>query len=127
MPLASSVAQPLFDTWTTYWAGHYSLSVFVEDFDGDGNSDILIAGNFYASEVETGRADAGNGLFMKGDGTGRFSPVHLTESGFYAPGDVRDIRLARGVKGWLVVVVNNDDKVQVFEVAGSHKPIADAR
>ena len=65
--------------------------ILVEDYNNDGNLDALIAGNLYASEVETPRNDAANGLLLLGDGTGNFTPVLARESGFYAPGDVKDM------------------------------------
>ena len=41
----------------------------VDDFDGDGNLDVLINGNDYSTEVSTGRYDALNGLLLReGDG-----------------------------------------------------------
>ncbi|MDX1477573.1 MAG: VCBS repeat-containing protein, partial [Saprospiraceae bacterium] len=55
-----------------------------EDLNGDGNVDLIVAGNLYTTEVETPRLDAGNGFVLKGDGTGGFTPVDNT--GFYVPG-----------------------------------------
>ena len=42
------------------------------DFDGDGNLDVLMIGNLYATEVSTGRYDACIGLFFQGDSKGIF-------------------------------------------------------
>lgn len=36
--------------------------MLAEDFDGDGNLDILINGNDYGTEVSVGRYDACNGI-----------------------------------------------------------------
>ena len=36
----------------------------IQDFDKDNHLDILLAGNWYVSEVETPRADAGTGLLL---------------------------------------------------------------
>ena len=89
--------------------------IIVHDFDEDGNLDLLIAGNFHVSEVETGRADAGIGLFMTGDGKGDFVPIPPTDSGFKADLDVRDLTLAHSTKGKpLIIVANNNDRMQVF-------------
>ena len=91
--------------------------VVVQDFDGDRNLDLLIAGNFYVSEVETGRADAGIGLLLTGDGLGNFSPVHVSESGFMAGLDVRDLAMAHSADGRSYVLVgNNNDRMQIFRV-----------
>lgn len=88
-----------------------------EDFDSDGKKDLLLAGNNFTSEVEIGRYDAGNGLFLKGNSNGSFQAIHLSKSGFYAPKDARDLKLihlANGKK--LILVANNDDNLLVFEI-----------
>jgi hypothetical protein len=59
----------------------------VEDFDGDGNLDVVINGNDYGTEVSVGRYDALNGLFLKGDGKGNFTPLSILQSGVYIPGN----------------------------------------
>jgi hypothetical protein len=59
----------------------------VEDYDGDGNLDVILNGNDYGTEVSVGRYDALNGLFLKGDGKGGFSPLSIAESGIYIPGN----------------------------------------
>ena len=38
----------------------------VDDFDGDGNLDVVMNGNDYGTELTTGRYDAFNGLMLKG-------------------------------------------------------------
>ena len=91
--------------------------VVVQDFDGDGNLDLLVAGNFHVSEVETGRADAGIGLLLTGDGRGHFRPVHVSNSGFMADRDVRDLAMVRSAHGPPYILVgNNNDRMQVFRV-----------
>jgi hypothetical protein len=88
--------------------------IVVDDFNEDGKQDILTAGNLYVSEVETTRNDASVGLLLSGSQRG-FSPVTLAQSGFYAPGDVKNIMVAENAGGEkFVVVANNNDKVQVF-------------
>ena len=44
-----------------------------DDFDGDGNLDVVINANDYGTEVQSGRYDALNGLLLKGDGKGNFT------------------------------------------------------
>jgi hypothetical protein len=61
----------------------------VQDFDKDGNPDILVAGNFYSPDFMTGRYDASIGLLLKGDGKGGFMPLSSRESGVSLKGDVR--------------------------------------
>jgi hypothetical protein len=67
--------------------------IVLNDFDGDSKLDLLIAGNLYVSEVETGRADAGKGLYLKGNGDGTFKPLPIAQSGILIEGDVKDLHL----------------------------------
>lgn len=90
--------------------------IIADDLDGDGNIDVLLAGNKYGMEVETGRLDAGVGVFLKGDGQGGFTWVKNTDSGFWAQKDVRDIALLIGPGNKKrIVVANNNDDLQIFE------------
>lgn len=84
--------------------------IMVDDYDKDGNLDALITGNMYNSEVETPRNDAGHGLFLKGNGKGKFKPVAAIDSGFFTPGDVKNMDLIK-VKGksYLLVTKNNSN------------------
>lgn len=86
-----------------------------EDFDNDGNLDVLLSGNSYAPEVLSGRDDALIGLLLKGDGKGNFIPVHNTKSGFVSDLDSKGmakIILANGQS--LIVVGNNSNKTKSF-------------
>ncbi len=91
-------------------------AILSEDVDGDGHLDLILAGNFYGSESEITRADAGMGLWLKGDGTGTFLPVPAVKSGLYMDGDVRDallIKLGESQQRALVSVKNNE-KMQLY-------------
>ena len=56
-----------------------------EDFDGDGNLDLLVNGNDYGTDVSVGRYDALNGLLMNGDGQNGFqSRSILAKRHFYS-------------------------------------------
>ncbi len=68
------------------------FGIVYDDFDNDGLGDIVLAGNLYNSEVETPRNDAGQGLFLKGDGKGGFLPVRGYDSGLIIPGDVKSLK-----------------------------------
>ena len=83
--------------------------ILVEDYNKDGNLDVLLAGNLFASEVETPRNDAGIGLFLQGDGKGDFKPINASKSGFYTTGDVKDMtQITLNNKNYIVVAKNND-------------------
>ncbi|HET7250330.1 MAG TPA: VCBS repeat-containing protein, partial [Gemmatimonadales bacterium] len=86
------------------------------DVDGDGNLDLIVAGNLWDMEPNTPRLDAGNGLWLKGDGTGHFTPVPPVASGFLAPGHVTGIALVKTPAGNAVLVANNGDSLQAFAI-----------
>jgi hypothetical protein len=89
-------------------------SILCNDYNGDGKTDMLMAGNCYAFEPETGRCDAFTGLLMKGDGKGNFTPVISRESGFYNQSDTRAmIELNVKNEKW-IVTGNNNESVKVF-------------
>jgi hypothetical protein len=88
----------------------------VHDVDGDGHRDLIVAGNLYDAEPNTPRADAGNGLWLRGDGQGRFTPVPASESGFLAPLNVAGLALIDTPAGKAVLVANTGDSLQTFRI-----------
>ena len=91
-------------------------AILPTDVDGDGQLDLLIAGNLYDAEPNTPRADAGNGLWLRGDRKGRFTPISPRESGFLAPRNVSGLTLVRTSAGPVVLVANTGDSIQTFAI-----------
>jgi enediyne biosynthesis protein E4 len=90
--------------------------IVVDDVDGDGNLDLIVAGNLYDVEPNTPRADAGNGLWLRGDGKGHFAPVAPYQSGFLAPRNVSGLALAKTAIGKAVIVANSQDSLEAFVI-----------
>jgi hypothetical protein len=86
------------------------------DVDGDGNLDVIGAGNLFDSEPNTPPADAGNGLWLRGDGRGHFTPVTPSESGFLASLNVGGLALINTPTGKALVVANIGDSLQAFSI-----------
>ncbi len=87
-----------------------------DDFDGDGNLDVLLAGNDYGTEVSVGRYDALNGLLLQGNGKGGFKPLSILQSGFYLPGNGKGLVKMQGANGrYLIAGSQNAGPVKVFE------------
>jgi len=84
------------------------------DVDGDGNLDLVIAGNMYDTEPNTPRADASNGLWLRGDGRGHFTPIPAVQSGFFAPLDVSGLALIGTAFGKAIIVANTGDSLQTY-------------
>jgi hypothetical protein len=66
----------------------------VGDFDGDGREDVVLAQNFFGTDSETPRYDAGRGLLLRGDGKGDFEAVPASESGLALYGEQRGCAVA---------------------------------
>ena len=99
------------------WAQFSTVQdIICEDFDGDGDMDLLIAGNYWDREVETRRSDGSVGLLLLNDGSGNFESVHPSESGFNAWRDARVMAMLRTNSGKALVVANNNGPVQLFSV-----------
>ena len=81
-----------------------AFGVNVADFNGDGNEDIFITQNFFASQIETPRIDAGRGLLLEGDGKGDFKSV---------PGHLSGIKVFGDMRGSAVADYNNDGRIDL--------------
>jgi hypothetical protein len=94
------------------------------DVDRDGHIDLLLAGNFDGFKPEIGRMAASYGLLLRGDGRGGFTPVRARESGFFVPGQSRDIARVRTAAGDAYLVARNNDRPLLFRAAPAPRRIA---
>ena len=67
------------------------FGVAAEDFDADGNVDLVLAQNFYWPQPETGRMAGGLGQYLRGNGDGSFEPIRPKQSGIAVPDDARSL------------------------------------
>ena len=93
--------------------------ILAADIEGDGKTDLLMAGNFDGVKPEIGKMSAGYGVYLRGDGKEHFTPVRELESGFFVPGQARDIQRVRTRNGSIYVVSRNNDRPLVFRAGGS--------
>jgi hypothetical protein len=91
--------------------------IVAADIDGDGKQDLLMAGNFDGVQPQIGRMSAGYGLYLHGDGKGHFTPVRALDSGFFVPGQARDIQRVRTRNGAIYIVSRNNDRPLIFRPA----------
>jgi len=107
-------------------AAQYSVinGMEVDDFDGDGNLDILINANDFGTEVTIGRYDALNGLVMKGNGKGGFKPLSILESGIFIPGNGKAIvKLSNKVGDYLIAASQNRGPLKLYQLKENAKLI----
>ena len=91
------------------------FAIHSEDLDGDGFKDLMLAGNLTATQPDLGPDDGGIGLVMKGNGKGQFTPLTAMKSGFFVPGEGREIVVVKDSRGKKVYLVSrNNDTVLSF-------------
>ncbi|TKD63406.1 FG-GAP-like repeat-containing protein [Flavobacterium sp. ASW18X] len=90
--------------------------ILVSDFDNDGIKDLLLAGNLFASEVETPRADAGFGSFLKGSKNVAFDVLGASQTGLFVDGDVKDLAMITIMGKNYILVANNNDFLDFVEI-----------
>jgi hypothetical protein len=96
----------------------------VDDFDGDGNLDVMINGNDFGTEVGVGRYDALNGLMLKGDGKGNFKPQSILQSGIYIPGNGKALVKLQGSNGnYMLAASQNRGALKLFQLKRKVKNI----
>ncbi|CAN5635778.1 VCBS repeat-containing protein [soil metagenome] len=97
-------------------------SIVADDINGDGNVDLIVAGNEYQMALSTGRYDASYGLALMGNGKGDFTPVNMFNSGLIIDGDVKDMKLLHTKnKGKLLIAAPNDSKLKTFALNSSNQ------
>ena len=96
----------------------------VDDFDRDGNLDVIMNGNDYGTELTTGRYDAFNGLMLKGDGKGGFAPLTIMQSGIYIPGNGKAlVKLIGANNKYLIAASQNREAMKIFELKKGAHPV----
>jgi hypothetical protein len=96
-------------------------SVCVGDMDGDGNEDVFLSQNFFATDARTPRYDAGRGLWLRGAGHGAFTSVPAKESGVRVYGEQRGAALCDfdGDGRLDLVVTQNGAETKLYRNAGA--------
>lgn len=97
-------------------------AMVAEDFDGDGNLDLLATGNSYATEVQTGRYDALGTLLLKGDGKGNWK---ADKNALHLQYDNKSIVRLSNAAGKMVLLISaNADSLRAVTVKATPKTIS---
>ena len=87
------------------------------DFNGDGNVDVVMGGNFKGSRVKYGHYDALKGICLLGNGKGNFEFIDIDKSGLKVNGEIRDIDSYVNYKGEKTLLFSrNNDTPQFFKL-----------
>jgi hypothetical protein len=88
-------------------------SILIQDFDGDGNQDVILGGNFYGVIPKIGRYDASYGNYLQGDGKGNFKNIEPRKSGWTLSGEIRAMKMMEIGDNSAVIVARNNENVLV--------------
>jgi hypothetical protein len=97
------------------------FGMLADDFNNDGNPDILLNGNDYGTETNTGQYDAMNGLLMLGDGKGNFRAQTISESGIDIPGNGKALVKLVVNRHYAVAASQNQGPLLLFGTGDQHK------
>jgi hypothetical protein len=86
----------------------YAISA--EDFDKDGDPDIVLGGNLYNVKPEAGRYDASYGLYLENLGQMNFKS-YKDGNGFSLNGEIRDMV----IDSHQLLVARNNDSLAIFK------------
>ena len=86
------------------------------DFNRDGYTDIITAGNFFNREIETTRSDAGMGNILINDSKGSFGNIVSSVTGLVLNQDCREIYLSTTKNKPYIIAVNNNSEIQINKI-----------
>jgi len=88
--------------------------IVTKDINNDGYLDIILGGNMYQTEAETSQADGSVGMILLGQKDHSFKTLTSKESGFFIPGDVKDLTSISLKEGAAIIVTNNNSNLEIF-------------
>ncbi|WP_288428305.1 VCBS repeat-containing protein [uncultured Spirosoma sp.] len=83
--------------------------IVASDLNRDGQTDLIVGGNFFPWRVQLGQSDSSFGLVCLGDGNGTFQPVPYSQTGLDLRGDVRDMLSVKSVNGQPLLLVTRNN------------------
>ena len=90
------------------------------DTDGDGTKELLLTGNCFNTEVNSGRLDAGKGSVLHySSSTKSLEAMPCYKSGFNTSLDAKSMVVINTIDGPVIAVGNNSARLQTF-VRNSH-------
>lgn len=92
------------------------LATAVLDVDGDGNKDLITAGNIYETEVETPRLDAISGVVLKNDGNDAIFALPYVDTGLTLNGNIKDLEIISTKNSTLLIATRNNDSPLIYRL-----------
>lgn len=91
-----------------------AYGILADDLDGDGITDLFLAGNFYGLKPQAGRFDASYGVTLLADARHNFSYMEPSASGLFISGEARDVKAIKTAGGSRIVVAMNNAPLYIF-------------
>jgi hypothetical protein len=88
--------------------------IFINDFNNDGQTDLLLGGNQKKAKPELGIYNASYGVMMLGNGDGTFNPLRPMESGIEIRGEIRSILPLKLADEEIIVIGRNNTSVLCY-------------
>jgi hypothetical protein len=85
------------------------FGILADDFNADGFPDLLLTGNTSAPNSNAGQIDALNGLLLTGSAKHTFLPKTIRESGFYVPGEGRDLAKVKTARQEMLILAGRNN------------------
>ncbi|MAU71709.1 MAG: hypothetical protein CML04_06390 [Pseudozobellia sp.] len=86
-----------------------TYAIAINDFDGDGDLDLVLGGNLYGVKPEMGRYDASYGTYLENTGDLNFK-APKGGNGLHLEGEIRDMFIDRNN----LIITRNSDSLAIF-------------
>ena len=97
------------------------FSFYTTDFNQDGMTDVVSAGNFYGVTPYEGRYDAGYGNVLLNQKSGSFKIPGSLQTGLIVDGEVRDIKIIKTINGAsMIAFARNNDSIKFYKLTGKN-------
>ena len=90
-------------------------AIHFNDFNKDGNLDLILGGNDFYFQPQLGRLDANHGLILLGDGKGLFNSLSADKTGLNLNGMVRAIEKINFQQKPHWLILQNDMEPQLYK------------
>jgi hypothetical protein len=86
------------------------FGVVANDFDHDGDQDLVLGGNLHGTKPEVGRYDASYGLYLENLGSREWT-IYTSNRGLKLEGEVRDMYTKDGQ----LIILRNNQPLQIYK------------
>ena len=93
-----------------------TYGIAVSDIDNDGIQEIILGGNQFRSKPKVGIYAGSYGTVIKYHKNQKMEVLSVDQSGFFVPGEVRDIKVINTENETLILVARNNDSLKFFKV-----------